>query len=349
VGRRGTSRTAILFAFATVVGAGATTAGVAAGSCPWALTQGIPARSASAETGSEFIRQTAALSESERESAIGAELLAGNLPEFLRHLKPVTLRGRDAAGRTAEITICVTPDYLAVGSDAGFLSIPMGLRTAFAVAASFGFVLPTPTIVDAIYEQAEFHLRPQPLPPGPEMRSNGYYWEHQQRVREQRLALHAPLGALMAGQKKDLVVTNRLWRKAGRVAIYGWHRGAGAPIQPLSTVHGARYADYSHGVRLVSALAYVDGQARSIFDVLQDPWLAAIVSDEGPIIRPANLIAAAPAPGEQAHQNDGCTVTACGSRGGLGNDQGGPQEPSASPTASQFVASSVLQQRKPRW
>ena len=43
----------------------------------------------------------------------------------------------------------------------------MGLQTAFAVAASFGFVLPTPTMVDAIYEQAEFHLRPQPLPARP--------------------------------------------------------------------------------------------------------------------------------------------------------------------------------------
>ena len=54
--------------------------------------------------------------------------------------------------------------------------MPMGLRTALAAAARFGFALPTPRMVDAIYEQAEFHLRPQPLPPGPEMRSNAYYW-----------------------------------------------------------------------------------------------------------------------------------------------------------------------------
>jgi hypothetical protein len=283
VGRRGTNRTAILFAFAAVVGAGATTAGAAEGSCPWALAQGIPARSASAENGSEFVRQTASLSESERESVIAAELLAGNLPKFLRHLKPVTLRGRDAAGRTTEVTICVTPDYLALGSDTDFLSIPMGLRTASAVAASFGFVLPTPTMVDAIYQQAEIHLRPQPLPPGPKMRSNAYYWEHQRRIREQLIKLHAPLGALIAGQKKDLVVSNRLWRKIGRVAIYGWHQNAETPIQPLSTVHGAGYADYSHGVRLVSVIAYVNGQPRSLLDVLQDPWLAGIVSDEGPM------------------------------------------------------------------
>ena len=306
MGKHAASRIVILVACISSLAGVATAA--AAASCPQFLTERIPSRSPAAMTGSEFVGQTAALSEHEREGVIAAELLAGDVPDFLRRLKPVTLRGRAAAGRTVEITICVTPDYLALGSDADFLRIPMGLRTAFAVAASFGFVLPTPKMVDAIYEQAEVRMRPEPLPPGPQMRSSAYYWEHQRRVQRQRLALHAPLGALMAGQKKDLVVTNRLWRKVGRVAIYGWHTGAGAPIQPLSTVHGARYADYSHGVRLISAVAYVDGRPRSIFDVLQDPWLAAIVSDEGPIIRPASLIEIAPAP-EQGHQANGCTVT----------------------------------------
>jgi hypothetical protein len=269
----------------------------------------MPARSPGAVTGSEFVRQTAALSELEREAAIAAELLSGDVPDFLRHLKPVTLRGRVAGDRILEVTICVTPDYLALGSDADFLRIPMGLGTAFAVAASFGFVLPTPRMVDAIYDQAEIRLRPQPLPPGPEMRSNGYYWEHQRRVQRQRRALGAPLGALIAGQKKDLVVSNRLWRKAGRVAIYGWHRGAGAPIQPLSTVHGAGYADYSHGVRLVSVVAYVDGQPRSILDVLQDPWLAGFLSDDGPIIRLAGMMESRSTLAEQADHENGCTVT----------------------------------------
>jgi hypothetical protein len=57
----------------------------------------------------------------------------------------------------------------------------------------------------------------------------------------------------------------------------------GNPIQPLSTVHGFRYADYSHGVRLVSDTAYVDGQSRSLLSVLQDPLLSSVVSSEGQI------------------------------------------------------------------
>ena len=69
----------------------------------------------------------------------------------------------------------------------------------------------------------------------------------------------------------------------GRVAIYGWHVGSGHPIQSLSLVHGARYADYSHGVRLIAATAYVEGAPRSIFAVLEDPELAGVLNDEGAV------------------------------------------------------------------
>ena len=51
------------------------------------------------------------------------------------------------------------------------------------------------------------------------------------------------------------------------VAIYGWLRRDGATIQLLSTGHMAWYADYCHGIRLVSDTVFVDGQARSVFDL----------------------------------------------------------------------------------
>ena len=263
--------------------AAAAAAGADGVTCPKALTRGIPQRAPGTLTGSEFVRQTTAMSEVEREEVIGAELLAGDLPPFLRHLKSVTLQGQTADGNTVRVTVCVTPDYLALGSNEDFLRIPMALPTALRVADRFGFVLPTAKIVDAIYEQADVHLRPQPLPAGPQMRSTAYYWRHEAQIRAQRLAVGAPLGALIAGDKKDLVLTNLLLERPGRVAIYGWHRRDGDPIQPLSTVHGARYADYSHGVRLVSAVAYVDGHPRAIAEVLEDRQLAPVVSDEGPI------------------------------------------------------------------
>jgi len=96
-------------------------------------------------------------------------------------------------------------------------------------------------------------------------------------------AVGAPLGALVSGDKKDVVMSNRLAMNLGRIAIYGWHRGPGQPIQPLSTVHGANYADYSHGIRLISEWALVNGKLQSIRQLLQNPSTASVLSDEGPI------------------------------------------------------------------
>lgn len=184
------------------------------------------------------------------------------------------------------------PDYLAVGSDRDFVFVPMGLLAALDVARDIGFELPTSRIVDAIYEEAEVRLRPQPLPAGDQMRSTAYFVRHSEMISEQREAALAPLGALTSGHKKDLVLTHRLWEIPGRVAIYGWHRASGTPIQPLSIVHGARYADYSHGIRLVSDIVYLDGVRRNIADVLGEPRLSRLLSNEGPFTRLSARVAA---------------------------------------------------------
>lgn len=96
---------------------------------------------------------------------------------------------------------------------------------------------------------------------------------------------------LIAGHKKDVVANKRLVQRPDRVAIYGWHRPDGRPIQPVSLVHEASYADYSHGIRWVSSTMVVDGVERPIADVARDPDLAELVSDEGPL---ATVRAAAP-------------------------------------------------------
>lgn len=261
----------------------------AAADCGRAAGQLLPARASAAPGGSGFVQALQSLGDDQREAAIYEQLMAGNVPRFLRQLVPVRLSGRRADGQPLEATVCVMPDYLAVGSDSDYFLVPMRLETALAVAQRYGFTLPTPKLVDAIYEQSRVHLAPQPLPPGDTMRSTAYYWHHNEMVREQRAELGAPLGALTAGDKKDLVITNRLWSKLQRVAIYGWHLGGGRPIQPLSTVHGWRYADYSHGVRLVSDIAYVDGRPCSLIELLSNPQTAGLFSDEGPMPRLGEL------------------------------------------------------------
>lgn len=250
---------------------------------PEQLTQGIPARAAQDLTGSQFAQYVSRMNSQEREEAILGEVSKGNLPEFLRKLVPVKLQCELENGQSLTATIFVTPDYLAIGSDSDFLRIPMNLHTAVTVADRFGFVLPTRKMVDAIYLQSRYHLTPEPLPAGPQMRSTEYYSTHNHMIEDQVHAVGAPLGALVSGDKKDVVMSNRLTSNLGRIAIYGWHRGPGEPIQPLSTVHGANYADYSHGIRLISQWALVNGKLQSILELLQDPAMARVLSDEGPI------------------------------------------------------------------
>jgi hypothetical protein len=247
------------------------------------LTKRISPRSSFSMTGSEFAKAVSGMDKFSREQAILSEIIRGNLPDFLRGLKPVQLVETFGEGKTTTATIFVMPDYLAIGSDRDFLLMPMSWLTATEIAARWGFILPTKKMVDAIFEQSDFHLAPDPMPPGPRMRSVAYFSEHNRMIKEQRVALGCPLGVLISGHKKDVVLTNRLSEILGRVAIYGWHRLSGIPIQPLTIVHGANYADYSHGIRLISSIVLIDGQPRSLYEVLEDPKLATILSDEGPI------------------------------------------------------------------
>lgn len=250
--------------------AGAEFPGAAA---PAGLTAHIPPRPPGARSGSQFVAYVRGMDGATRERAIRTELLSGNIPAFLRQLKKVELGG--------EASVWVMPDYLAIGSDEDFVRFPASFETASAVARRFGFVLPTTTIVDAIYDQADLRLAPQTMTPGPAMTSTAYFELHDGKIHAQTGSRH--LGQLVAGHKKDYVVTGRLASAATQEAIYGWHRGPGAPIQPLSLVHGSRYADYSHGVRLVAETVYLGGVARSYCDLLADPRPARLLSREGAI------------------------------------------------------------------
>jgi len=247
------------------------------------LTRSIPTASKDALTGSQFAESVLNMDRHERERAILDQLAAGNLPNFLRKLVPVKLSSGIPSATSISAAIFVMPEYLAIGSDGDFLRIPMNLHTATEIANRFGFVLPTRKTVDAIYDQSGCHFTPQPLPSGPQMTSTEYYRMHNALIDKQSQVLGFPLGALVSGHKKDVVLSNRLITHPGQIAIYGWHRAKGAPIQPLSTVHGAGYADYSHGIRLIAKMAMIDGKLRSVLEILHDPKLAALLSDEGPI------------------------------------------------------------------
>ena len=294
--------------------------------CGPELTVRIPPRDTGAPGGREFIASVEHVAPEEREAAVVAQVLSGNIPRFLRALAPVVLSGAlDRSGtRVASATLCVMPDYLAIGSDHDFVRMPMNLRSATMIARNLGFILPTGKIVDAIHEQAAYRLIPEPMEPGPQMVSPDYFLEHEYRIRAQELRDGVPMGALVAGHKKDIVLSNLLDQRRGRVAIYGWQYPDGTPIQPLSTAHHAGYADYSHGVRLVSEIATVDGQRSTTYDILADDRRASLLSAEGAIPNVRSLMA------DPSFQSS-------------------VSGPHATPSAAPYSpTSSVLQQRKPK-
>lgn len=245
----------------------------------------FPARSATALGGREIMEKIAGLPARRREAAIFAELTAGNVPDHLRTLQPVRLSMRDREGREVTGTIWALSDYLAIGNNSDFVRVPMNLETASRLAIHLGMGLPTSKIVDDIYKTAQVKLTPDPMPPSAQMTSLNYAVMHDDRIRK-RLALTLQeqlLGPhqLLAGHKKDVVLTPRLDNRADRIAIFGWHRTNGRPIQPLNTSHDRRYADYSHGVRLVSATIYADGRYLRLEDALQDRMVSPLLSYEG--------------------------------------------------------------------
>ncbi|MBV6636957.1 MAG: hypothetical protein KI788_13765 [Mameliella sp.] len=255
---------------------------VSGAACNTRLTRAMPNRRGSAKGGNAVMAGLMRTSGTERDRLVAREILAGNMPSFLQDLVPVEVSGRARDGSPIRITFCATPDYLAVGSDRDFVRVPMGLPAAMQIAGRFDMMLPTRRMVDQIYRAADTRVAPKPMTPGPQMSSTDYLVRHNRTV-EGQLRGASVAGHLTSGHKKDLVLTNRLSSNRGRVAIYGWHRTNGKAIQPLSTVHGATYADYSHGVRLISQTAYLNGRPVRLADLMADPDYASLISDEGPI------------------------------------------------------------------
>ncbi len=242
----------------------------------------LPERPADAPEGSEFFEEIRELSREEREQRVLNEIARGNVPEFLRELVPVTVEG-EISGETESMTIHVTPDYMAIGSDEDFFRMPMSAPLAQQVADLLDSSLPTRKIVNDIHEQADMQFSPQPFSPEDyEIDTVEVFRLSHQAIEAQRG--ERPLGELVSGIKKDIVVTAELPNRPPprRVAIYGWHWPAGEPIQPLSLVHHEYYMDYSHGVRLVWNSIDVEGGKMTMREILADPVLHPLLSDEGP-------------------------------------------------------------------
>lgn len=245
----------------------------------------LPARAPDALSGSELIDVLTPLALREREARILYEILSGNIPDFMRTLVPVSITAT-IDDSTFEVIFHATADYLMLGSNDDNFLIPMTPILAQELADSLNASLVTRKMVDRIWQAATVKLAPLPIPPSSEMITIPVFSDHNDLVNASREAVLAeqPLGRLVAGHKKDVILSNRIDSNRDKVVIYGWHQLNGEPIQPLYSGHVNWYADYSHGIRLVHENCLVNGQVRAVKAILQDPLLYRLLSDEnGPM------------------------------------------------------------------
>ena len=167
----------------------------------------LPERRPDAITGGQFAEKVSFLSLEEREREIMEQILAGNIPDFLRQLSPIQASTVIGDG-TVTAEYHVTPDYLAIGSDEDYFLCPMTPMSAQRLADSFSCCLPTRKMVDDIYSQARAKMEPSPIAPSKEMITVPVFVAHNSTVGGQRVETlkQHPLGALVAGHKKDVVI-----------------------------------------------------------------------------------------------------------------------------------------------
>lgn len=244
----------------------------------------IPPQPWGAVGGAAFIAQIENLSFTAREARIYQELASGNVPPFTRTFVAVKVSAV-IGGTTHNGTFYVMPEYLSVGRNKDFARMPMSPQVAQPLLDLYGCVWPTRKMVDAIWQKAPVKLAPIPLSPSTyNITAVATFYYHHQLIEQERFGYARKL--LTAGTKKDVVVTPLLATNPGKVAIYGWHYTNGQHIQPLYLGHGITYVDYSHGIRPVYGDMLLDGVWTPIKDVLADPALCVLLSDEGPIASP---------------------------------------------------------------
>jgi hypothetical protein len=227
---------------------------------------------------SQIIAEIKSADRSRRERRFAELFTCGHVPTSARVLVPVSI----IIDAHLKITLAVSRDYVALGTEDDHIRVPLNPIDAQHIADAVDCMLPTTMIVDHIW-RASTKLAPNPWGPpyDASMLSVSRLEVHSRQIDERLSVIAVPVDRPIAGIKKDVVLSNRLTLQPNRVAIYGWHRTNGIPIQPLSLIHESSYADYSHGIRLVSLECEVNGVKRDLRDVLRDATLARLLSHDG--------------------------------------------------------------------
>ncbi len=228
------------------------------------------------ESGSEFATRLSRSRERDRETSARDAILRGNYAPVSRTFKPIYTTANGHSG-----AFYVATEFLAVGFNHDYLVIPFTPGVGQQIADALNATLPTRKMADLTYANADVKLpfRAQTPRAGETRNSMRMVTEHQHKENADR----AGRVGVIDGHKKYVVRSNLIDRNPTKVVIYGGWYSSGNRVQPLSAVHARSYLDYSHGIRLVRKDMIVDGRSMLVEDVLRDPELAPLISDEGVI------------------------------------------------------------------
>ena len=232
------------------------------------------------KTAAQILDSVKGIGEASRNALFKNEIIAGNYPEFLKKTVPVysyAIVGR----KPKTLVFHVFPDYLMFGTNEDYCTVNMAYAEAHEIAEKFDCILPNKKMVNLIYGASK-KLTPHTIPWTPQSSGTECMLKSHGMIEAERVSKGFVNGELIAGHKKDVILSPRYMPSAGREVIYGWFQANGVPIQPESNAHDLNYSDYSHGARMVSKTCQLDGVDTSIETVLSDPQLCVLLSDEGP-------------------------------------------------------------------
>lgn len=221
------------------------------------------------------------------EAQILAEVAAGNV---LHTFRPIQWTDK---GHTVKVWVSRRPLALKGTWSAGGKStarlIPSVTFTAHQkIADMFNAYMLTRKVSDKAYEQADLKLAPTNTNWSQDgSMAKSHRMVEQSNLIEAKVAGH---GGLTANEGKDWVLTRRYWTgdstpegtkgSKHNGANYGYYLGPGKVIQNIGMAHGKNHRDYSQLVRLMQPTVEIDGVPHGIAEVLADPDLVGLLSDE---------------------------------------------------------------------
>lgn len=232
----------------------------------------------------------------------------------------------------SRLTIYVMPDALKLGG----VRIGAGAKLAQQVADAIGGMLLTPKTLDLMYAARAVTVPPELQYSATEMLTTHWFVKESARIDAALVAAGYQSGIVQT-VGKPWVISNLLNTHPGKAINYGWHvppgsvsgtpptwQGTPAYLSPTlpgiyvlqqpGYAHGLDEADYAETILLMHQDCTLDGASTKVSQVLSDPALASMLSQEGvitvPSMRQPGVSVIAPIPGLKSPGMGSVVVTA---------------------------------------